>query len=155
MFHVHLRRMCILLMLDRLFCVCLFGIFGLCMLTHFSHVWLLLNLWTIACQDPLSMGFSSQEYWSGLPCPLPGDLPDQASNSCLLCLLHWQMSLLALVPAGKPLLVYIWLKFAVSLLILSRWPIHCWEWGIKVLFISSFRSISFCFMKFSFPTLGT
>ena len=32
--------------------------------------------WTIACQAPLSMGFSRQEYWSGLPFPSPGDLPD-------------------------------------------------------------------------------
>ena len=32
--------------------------------------------WTIACQDPLSMDFSRQEYWSGLPCSSPGDLPD-------------------------------------------------------------------------------
>ena len=32
--------------------------------------------WTVACQAPLSMGFSRQEYWSGLPCPPPGDLPD-------------------------------------------------------------------------------
>ena len=31
----------------------------------------------IACKTPLSMGFSRQEYWSGLPCPPPGDLPDQ------------------------------------------------------------------------------
>ena len=30
--------------------------------------------WTVACQAPLSMGFSRQEYWSGLPCPLPGYL---------------------------------------------------------------------------------
>ena len=33
-------------------------------------------LWTAACQAPLSMGFSRQEHWSGLPCPPPGDLPD-------------------------------------------------------------------------------
>ena len=32
--------------------------------------------WTVACQAPLSMGFSRQEYWSGLPFPPPGDLPD-------------------------------------------------------------------------------
>ena len=32
--------------------------------------------WTIAHQAPLSMGFFRQEYWSGLPCPPPGDLPD-------------------------------------------------------------------------------
>ena len=32
--------------------------------------------WTVAYQAPLSMGFSRQEYWSGLPFPPPGDLPD-------------------------------------------------------------------------------
>ena len=32
--------------------------------------------WIVALQAPLSMGFSRQEYWSGLPCPLPKDLPD-------------------------------------------------------------------------------
>ena len=45
------------------------------MLSHFSHVWLFATPWTIACQAPLSMEFSRHEYWSGLPCPLPGDLP--------------------------------------------------------------------------------
>ena len=60
----------------------------------------------LACQDPLSMGFSRQEYWSGLPCPLPGDLSDSGSNPCLLCLLHWQAGSLPLVPPGKPM-VYI------------------------------------------------
>ena len=34
------------------------------------------TLWTVAHQAPLSMGFSRQEYWSGLPCPPPGELPD-------------------------------------------------------------------------------
>ena len=34
------------------------------------------TLWTVACQAPLSMGFSRQEYCSGLPCPPPGNLPD-------------------------------------------------------------------------------
>jgi len=34
------------------------------------------TLWTVAHQASLSMGFSRQEYWSGLPCPPPGDLPD-------------------------------------------------------------------------------
>ena len=34
-----------------------------------------LNIWIVACQAPLSMGFFSQEYWSGLPFPPPGDLP--------------------------------------------------------------------------------
>ena len=47
-----------------------------CMLSHFSHVQLFATLWTVACQAPLSMGFSWQEYQSGLTCPPPGDLPD-------------------------------------------------------------------------------
>ena len=52
-------------------------LFGyMCKLSHFSHVWLFETLWTIAQQAPLFMGFSRQEYWSGLPYPLPGDLPD-------------------------------------------------------------------------------
>ena len=34
------------------------------------------NPWTVALQAPLHMGFSRQEYWSGLPCPHPGELPD-------------------------------------------------------------------------------
>ena len=47
-----------------------------CILSCFSHVWLFATLWTVACQAPLSMGFSRQEYWSVLPCPPPGDGPD-------------------------------------------------------------------------------
>ena len=45
-------------------------------LSGFSHVRLFSTLWTIARQAPLSMGFSRQEYWSGLPFPPLGDLPD-------------------------------------------------------------------------------
>ena len=44
--------------------------------SRFSYVWLFEIPWTVACQAPLSMGFSRQEYWSGLPCPSSGDLPD-------------------------------------------------------------------------------
>ena len=45
-------------------------------LSHFSPIRLFVSLWTIACQAPLTMGFSRQELWSGLPCPSPGHLPD-------------------------------------------------------------------------------
>ena len=45
---------------------------GMCVL---SHVRLFSTQWTVARQAPLSMGFSRQEYWSGLPFPAPGDLP--------------------------------------------------------------------------------
>ena len=46
-----------------------------------SHVQLFVTPWTVACQDPLTMGFSRQEYWSGLPFPAPGDLPDPGIES--------------------------------------------------------------------------
>ena len=45
-------------------------------LSRFTHVWLFVTLWAIAHQASLSMGFSTQECWSGLPGPPPGDLPD-------------------------------------------------------------------------------
>ena len=45
-------------------------------LSHFSHVRLFVTLWTLASEDLLSTGFSREEYWSGLPCPFPGDPPD-------------------------------------------------------------------------------
>ena len=41
-----------------------------------SRVQLFVTPWTVAYQAPLSMGFSRQEYWSGLPLPSPGDLPN-------------------------------------------------------------------------------
>ena len=47
-----------------------------CLLSHSSHVPLFVALWTAARQAPLSVGSSRQEYWSGLPCPPLGDLPD-------------------------------------------------------------------------------
>ena len=48
----------------------------LLMLSRFSRVQLCATPWTAARQAPLSMGFSRQEYWSGVLCPPPGDLPD-------------------------------------------------------------------------------
>ena len=46
------------------------------MLSRFSDVQLSATLWTVACQALLSIGFSRQEYWSGLAFPSLGDLPD-------------------------------------------------------------------------------
>ena len=46
-----------------------------CLLSRFSGVQFFVTPWTAAFQAPLSMGFSRQEYLSGLPCPLPGNLP--------------------------------------------------------------------------------
>ena len=54
------------------------------MLNHFSCVRLSVTPWTAAHQAPPSMGFSKQEYWGGLPCPPPGDLPDPGIESASL-----------------------------------------------------------------------
>ena len=51
-----------------------------------NRVQLFATPWTVAHQAPLSVGFSRQEYWSGLPFPSPEDIP----NPSLFCLLHWQ-----------------------------------------------------------------
>ena len=48
---------------------------NICVLSRFSRVPLFVTPWTVACQPSLSIGFPRQEYWSGLLCPLPADLP--------------------------------------------------------------------------------
>ena len=58
------------------------------MLSHFSCVQLFVILQTIVPLAPLSMGFSRQEYWSGLPCPPQGIFLMLGFNLCLLCLLY-------------------------------------------------------------------
>ena len=63
-----------------------------------SCVWLFVTWGTVACRAPLSMEFFRQEYWSRLPFPPPGALPNPGINPRLLCLLHWQASSLTLVP---------------------------------------------------------
>ena len=45
-----------------------------------SYVWLFATLWAVAHQAPLPMGFSRREYWSGLPFPPPGDLPEPGTE---------------------------------------------------------------------------
>ena len=57
--------------------------------SHFSHVLLFGTLWTVAYQVSLSLGFSRQEYWSGLPCPPPGDLPNPGIEPAVLCIGRW------------------------------------------------------------------
>ena len=64
-----------------------------------SHVQLSVTPWTAARQAPLSMGFSRQEYWSGLPSPSPGDLPKPGIKSWSLAL---QANSLQSETLGKP-----------------------------------------------------
>jgi len=70
------------------------------MLSHFSCIRLFVTHWTAARQAPLPMGFSRQEYYSGLPCPPPGDLPDRRTKPAST---HWQAGSLTLAPPRKPM----------------------------------------------------
>ena len=55
-------------------------------LSCFSRVWLFATLCTVARQAPLSMGFSRQEYWSGLPCSSPGGSSQPRDHTCISCI---------------------------------------------------------------------
>ena len=75
----------------------------LCVPSCFSHVRLFATLWTVACQAPLSMESSREEYWSGWPCPPPGDLPDPGIEpTSLMSPALADRFFLPLVPPGKP-----------------------------------------------------
>ena len=65
----------------------------------FSRVQLFATPWSIAHQAPLSMGFSRQEYWSGLPCPLPGHFPNPGIETRSPAL---QADSSPVEPPGKP-----------------------------------------------------
>ena len=71
-----------------------------------SRVRLFATPWTVAFQAPPSMGFSRQEYWSGVPLPSPGDLPDPGIELGSPSL---QADALPSEPPGKP---YIWFQIA-------------------------------------------
>ena len=57
--------------------------------------------WTATCQALLSMGFFRQEYWSGLPCPFPGDLPDLGTESASPVFLALQVDSLPMNHGGS------------------------------------------------------
>ena len=76
----------------------------LLLLSRFSHPRLFATPWTAACQAPLSMGFSRQEYWSGYPFPSPGDLPNPGIKPRSPTL---QADSVPAKPQGKPLVYYI------------------------------------------------
>ena len=67
-----------------------------------SHVRLFVTLWTVPCQAPPSMGFSREEYWSGMPCAPPGDLPNSEIKPDSLMSPALAGGSLLLAPPGKP-----------------------------------------------------
>ena len=93
-----------------------------CML---NHVWLFVIPWTIACQAPLSMGFSRQEYWSGFSCPPPWDL----SRSGLASALAGRFFITE--PPGKPSILHILFLFDLSLVVDSTTTLS-WKWSFSL-----------------------
>ena len=89
------------------------------------------TLWTVACQSPLSMEFSRQEYQSGCRALLHGIFPTQGLNLHLLCLLHWQVGSLPLAPPEKPsnmkyfIIIFICLNKDLDCSILKADSGHC------------------------------
>ena len=67
-----------------------------------THLQLFATSWMVACQAPVSMGFSELKYWTGLPFPSPEDPPDPGIEPVSLALQHWQADSLPLVPPEKP-----------------------------------------------------
>ena len=94
-----------------------------CLLSHFRHVQLFVTPWTVGHQAPLSMGFSRQEYWSGLPGPLPGDLSDLGIESLMSPLAGgflatratWETQINELKDIS-------WVEFSHSVMSDSFWP---------------------------------
>ena len=81
-----------------------------------SHVRVFANPWTLAYQAPLSMGFSRQQYWSGLPFPSPGNLPDPGIKPRSPAL---QTDALPPEPPGKSILKEISPEYSLEGLILK------------------------------------
>ena len=102
MYHWCIQHMCVCV------CVCV------CTLSCFSCVQLFVTLWTIACQALLFMECSRQEYWSGLPLPSPGDLPNPGIKPVSLVSPASAGRLFTTAPPGKPWYIYIYVQLFVT-----------------------------------------
>ena len=81
-----------------------------------SRSWFFVTPWTVACQACLSTEFSRQEYWSGLPCPSPGDLSKPGIEPQVSCIADWFFT----VWATREFYISLNLRFIVKLR-LPRW----------------------------------
>ena len=124
----------------------LYSIFSILSLCVLSHVWFLATLWTVACQAPLSMGFSRQEYRSGMPFPSSGDLPDPGVEFSSLAslvltgrvLYHWRhlgsphslFNLLQYCPQAACFIVVVPSSFGARDWFCGRQFFHKWGWGM-------------------------
>ena len=122
------------------------------LLSHFSCVQLYAVLWTLACQVPLSVGFSRQEYWSGLPCPPPEDLPDPGIKPGSLAL---QADSLPLTLQGNPCVYRIspvfWISFPFRSPQSTEFPVLYSRFSLVTYFIHSSVFISVPISQFIPP----
>ena len=95
----------------------MYSIVATSVLSRFSFVQLFATLWTVACQAPLSMGFSRQKYWSRLPFPSPGDLLNPEIESVSPASEGWFFTTL---PPGKPEFSVTYLAFPLMFLRIPR-----------------------------------
>ena len=105
----------------------------MCVLSCLSCVQFFATLWIVAHRTPLFMGFSRQEYWSGLPCSPPGALPDPDFEPTFAL----QANSLTAEPLGSPKLCYYLLSFPYSNKILLPFHLFCTTIAkcIKVLYV--------------------
>ena len=98
---VYLFIWCVLYLLCVCVCVCVY------VLSHFSHIQIFVTVWTVVCQATVHGVLQERILeWVAIPSSR-GIFLTQGLNPCLLCLLHWQLGSLPLVPPGKPILSFI------------------------------------------------
>ena len=117
------------------------NVYGICSVAQLCSV---VTLWTVACQAPLSMGFSRQEYWSMLSFPLQGIFLTQGLNSGLL---HCWWILYSLSYEGSPMITYILhciIQSIFTLLkILCALPVHLPLLTLTITDLCTFSSFAF------------
>ena len=92
--------MCVYIHIHSLLCMCIYSVcVCVCVLSHF---WLFATPWTVARQAPLSIELSRQEYWSGLPFPVPQPLPDPRTKPVSPMSSTLAGEFFTIVPTGKP-----------------------------------------------------
>ena len=100
--------------------LCLYFLLRVCVCCGLSHVWLSVTPWTIAHQTPLSMGFSRQEYWSGLSFLTPRELPNPGTEPMSLASPVLAGGLFMTAPLGDPhFFLWMWPN--------NKYP-HNWPW---------------------------
>ena len=99
---------------------------GVCVLHHFGWIRLSVILQTVSCQARLSMRFPRQEYWSGLPCPAPGDLPDPGIEPTSTASPALQAGSLPTEPPPKPNICY---SIYINIIYLKKFRAKKWWTG--------------------------